>query len=209
MAKWEKTYLSKKRRKGKIETIDGVDHFQERPIISRDMPIDGGVYLSEGPREAIVVDSDKFPEIDKLYKEAKKRMGHARVFDGIPFVLHAVYETVSEAFPHKDDKLARELAKPFQGDKKVSLDVFIKKGIGVCKHLALTSAVLLEKFKKDGLKGDISVDRNYIEGKGGHAWCRFTDPKGQVYIIDVMQGVLDTLEGSEGKAWWSYKRPGE
>lgn len=209
MAKWDKTDLSKKRLEKQIETMDGVDYFQGRPVISRNTPVDGGVYTSAGPSSpAIVVDSEKYPEINNLYKRAKKTAKN-RFFDDIPPILHAVYATVDEVFSHRGDDKSEELEKSFKSDQKVTLDVFIKKGIGVCKHFALTSAALLEKFRREGLlKGKISLDRNTME-EGGHAWCRYTDPKGEVYILDLAQGFLGTLEDSDGKAKWSYRRPGE
>lgn len=40
---------------------DGSRYYQGRRIIGRDSPVNHGVYLGANPREAIVVDYDKYP----------------------------------------------------------------------------------------------------------------------------------------------------
>ena len=75
MSSWNKTELSCERLdlEGKLKYIDGVEYYLDRHVIGRDRPIDGGVYLGENAREAIVVDSNKYNEINKLYEIAKDK----------------------------------------------------------------------------------------------------------------------------------------
>lgn len=41
--------------------------WQGRDIIGRDRPINGGVYVGSGKREAIVVDDQKQPALNEVY----------------------------------------------------------------------------------------------------------------------------------------------
>ena len=43
--------------------------YKGRPIIGHDSPINGGVYVGQHHREAIVVDDKKFPTLNQVYKE--------------------------------------------------------------------------------------------------------------------------------------------
>lgn len=210
MTNWDKTQNMKKRLQAedKLDSTCGEDLYQGRPIIHRDSPVNGGVYLGEGRREAIVVDFDKHGErLKELYQTAKRRAsvnGHVRR----DAVLKSVFTTVEEALPIQDEEAVKALCKKLgvENDGKVSLDVFIDAKTGVCRHLALTCAALLEIFKRDGhIAGNPSVDRN-SDYAGGHAWCRYTNSGGEVFILDVAQHYLGELNDAD-KNRWAYKRP--
>ncbi len=199
MTEWNKTQRMQER-------LGVKDYYQGRPIIHRDSPVDGGVYLGEGQREAIVVDSEKYPKLRELYKKAKTKAtkgGTIREEE----ILRAVYETVKEAMPNQNNEAVNNLISKagLQRDRKVALDFFIENGVGVCRHYALACAALLELFKKKGwIGGKISVDRN-ATNLGGHAWCRYTNSAGQVIILDVARNYLGSLE--KGNERWDYQRP--
>lgn len=201
MAKWNKTNLMEKRL-----NINGV--YQGRPIISRDSKIDGGVYLGQGEREAIVVDYSKSPKLRELYEIAKGKSVEGGAINK-KRILRAVYDSVKEAMPKQSDEAVNELIQKYNVEKdgKISLDVFLKEGVGVCRHDALACAVLLEQFKKKGIiRGKPSVDRN-SNNRGGHAWCRYASDSGKVFILDVRQKYLGSLEDSLEKSKWNYQRP--
>ena len=67
-AKWDNTQIGKDRLERKIEIIGNVPHYQGRHIIGRNSPIDGGVYLGSGEREAIVVDFENSPGLQNIYR---------------------------------------------------------------------------------------------------------------------------------------------
>ncbi|MCK4826180.1 hypothetical protein KA005_61120, partial [bacterium] len=91
------------------------------------------------------------------------------------------------------------------GDQKVMLDQFLRYGVGVCRHSALTAGLLLELLIKEKyLDGQVSVDRNTVEG--GHAWARYTNTKGTVYIIDITQEFFGTLDEAVVNGKWDYSR---
>lgn len=207
MSLWNKTVVMKKRLDNKLYAENGNTCYQGRPIIHRDSPVDGGVYLGQGSREAIVVDSKKYPLLNKLYEEAKGKVTENGVVQNnkIP---QAVYDTVSKHMKYDDHAVELLVIKlGVEHDGKVALDRFIQEGVGVCRHQALACAAIFERFKKDGyLKSEISVDRNSDTG-GGHVWCRLNKPNGEKYIIDVAQHYVGSLENAKGKNRWDYERP--
>jgi len=207
---WDKTIRMEERLNDKIETVNGVDYYQGRHIIKRDTEIDGGVCLGEGEREAIVVDSQKYPKLRQLYEKAKQK---ASVDNKVQRdrVLKAVYDIVLDAMPNKDYNKTVQLLDKYKiwNDGKITLDIFINEDAGVCRHKALACGALIELFKKDGyVRGKPSIDRN-SSVIGGHAWCRYTSFNGDVQILDVMQEYFGSLEDSIKNAKWDYRRPEE
>ncbi|EKD64692.1 MAG: hypothetical protein ACD_50C00323G0007, partial [uncultured bacterium] len=72
---------------------------------------------------------------------------------------------------------------------------------------ALLAGYLLEKLTQEGiLGGKVSVDRNFIEGRGGHAWVRYTNSREEVFILDPAQDYKGTLKDAP-KNGWDYRRP--
>lgn len=206
-AYWDRTIRMNERLEREKKNLEGT-LYKGRPIIQRDSPIDGGVYIGEKEREAIVVDSQKFPELNKLFEKTKARATfHGKVNKNL--ILQAVYDTVKEAYPNNDSNDLNSLLSKHNvhSDQKIALDVFLKEGIGVCRHTALTCGVLLELFKKKGyLKGTPSIDRNTIPKIGGHAWCRYTNSSGEVFILDPVQNYLGKLSEVPKNHSWIYKR---
>ncbi len=217
---WEKTARTLRRleHKGQLRDEGGTKYFKNRFIIHRDSLIDGGIYPGEEEREAIVVDTAKSPKIMELFEKAYTKCHHTITliqdihtdkFDELE-ILRTVYDMVKDALPNQTvsatDKLIGALN--VKKDAKASLDVFLENGIGTCRHDALLCGVLLELFKKkDIIKGQISVDRNNMNDKEGHAWCRYTAIAGEIFILDVSRDYFGGLKDTEGKTSWIYKRP--
>lgn len=180
--------------------------YKGRPIIDMDTPIDGGVYIGTGTREAIVVDSSKDIDIQNLYRNAKRKSRNIFGLFRKKFALWGVFTAVAEAMPIQDSDALDEILTKYNltHDRKVDLGVFLHEGVGVCRHDALACGVILELMKRDGyIDGTASVDRNQFYG-GRHAWTRYTDRKG-VHILDVSLGYLGSLKDSG--ATWHYARP--
>ena len=218
---WNKTLMATDRlvREGKIYVDEnGVTCFQGRPLIGRDMPIRGGVYLGAGAREAIVVNAES-AAIRGLFGEALRRVTNADGTIDKTRILQTVYEVVRDALPTQDvdavESLIRELG--VGADQKVDLDVFIGRGVGVCRQSALLCGAILELFKAEGyIRGEISVDRNTMtyelhgqEKVSGHAWCRCTNSAGEVIILDVTHGFKGMLGEAKAEGFWDYARSGE
>lgn len=193
------------------------DTYQGRKLIGRDSRIDGGVYFGTYGGEAIVVDSEKYPDsYQRLFDQVvTKASSDGKVQRDK--VLEAVFDTVKDNIKYSQqgvDQINAEMA--VQNGDKIELSTYIDSGFGVCRHQALAAGLLLEKMKEAGhIRGQVSVDRsqkwNPIKGeREGHAWVRYTSHSGDVMILDVAQNYFGLLEDSEGdKHGWDYLRPEE
>lgn len=195
-----------------LEALAG--YFGGRRIIARNSPINGGVYVGAGYREAIVVDDAKGLEV---YNEVYNRFLNAvySIAEFNPYgtvldkVLKPAYAVTSDVLPFNSLVVNRIAAG--KADKKINLAKFISEGAGVCRHQALLTAYLLERARQEGelVEEDaVSIDRNYIPGRGGHAWVRYTSSDWTPYIIDPAQRVIGPLRDLSD-AYWDYRRPGE
>lgn len=199
------------------------DAYKNRHQISRDSEISGGVYFGTYGGEAIVVDPDKYPgHYQKLYDQIIDRAREVNP-DGSKGkirkdrILGSVFSSVRVALPYSLEGVDTALLSidKFESGAKVDLSFFLDRKIGVCRHQALACGVMLERLAKEGIiNGKVSVDRNELWSpngdRGGHAWARYTNSGGEVYILDVAQNYIGTLRESEGRLHgWDYMRPEE
>ncbi|MCA9300949.1 hypothetical protein KC974_00120 [Candidatus Saccharibacteria bacterium] len=195
------------------------DKYEGRPLVGRDSPIDGGVYFGAYGGEAIVVDTEKYPdEYNKLLSEIleQSKDGDGKIVRSK--ILQSTFDTVSHKMKYSQegvDSLLSELGGgSFKNGTKVNLADFISEGIGVCRHQALVVGVLLERLKKEGhIRGEVSVDRSkQYNPKGeleGHAWVRYTGSTGDVVILDIAQSKMIHLVDVDPREGWNYLRPEE
>ena len=200
MADWDRTEFASKR----LEAVLEGELYRGRRIIHRDSPIDGGVYLGKGEREAIVVDSGKDIQILELYEKIKK-MARVDVPGFKGRILNAVYDTVIKSMVPNEPEIEGLLKMLNVGqDGKITLGSFLALKIGDCRHMALACGISLELFKKEGyIKGSASIDRNTVYHRG-HVWCRYTNSSGKVFILDAAQKYIGKLNYARN---WDYKRP--
>lgn len=190
--------------------------WQGRKLIGRDKRINKGVYLCADKygvsSEACVVDDTKQPELNTCYEELRRRAENESLIKGKPinqFVLDMAMDLVEEVMPYDKEK-ADSITAEYDSGTKVALSSYVLEHAGVCRHQALLAGYLIEKLIDDGvLHGRVSVDRNYIPGEGGHAWVRYKNSKGKVFILDTAQNFRGALEDSKKKASWDYGRPSD
>jgi hypothetical protein len=213
-ARWRKTELMRKRiqRSPFYEEPDAEaphGRFKKRALIGRDTRINGGIYLGAGGREAIVVDGRHKglrKVYDELAEEWSKRKGRKSDDAG---TMRGVFDLVRKHLPYRSDIVEQVFYDELEGkeDQKVSLEVYIDKQGGECRHQALLGGYLLERMIDDGLiGGKVSVDRNFVPGQGGHAWIRYTSAEGKVFIIDPARNYIGELEDTSEYRWF-YERP--
>jgi hypothetical protein len=194
-----------------------------RETIGRDSTIAEGVYEGRYGGEAIVVDYNKDPTlIDQTVDEVLSASISAKTGKvDKNNILGSVFSVVSRRMPYNSEAVDRIFQQDLGGrdGQKVSLSYYIGQGVGECRHQALYAGVVLERIKAMGyLRGTASVDRNMIksgpDGKyDGHAWVRYTNSGGEVFIIDVAQQQIGTLEDMmkarelNPRAVWDYARP--
>lgn len=216
IAMWDKTRMAEERARHSplYEEPDAEarhGYFKGRQIIGRDTHINNGVYIGGGKREAIVIDDSKDDQLNIAYKELESIMNKIEAL-GEKYknnILNEVFDLTKIKLPYNNHGVNLIFKKyGLSEDTKIRLGIYIAEGAGVCRHQALLAAYLLEKLKLDGkINGVASIDRNYIKAFGGHAWVRYTNSKGDVYIIDPAQDFIGSLEDAEKKGKWSYKRP--
>ncbi len=201
---WNRTAVMNVR----LEDLITEGTFKGRHIIARDTIIEGGVYVGAGKREAIVVDSLQHPFLQYVSLELyEKLFAEGRVLSEAE-ILSGVYEITAEKLKTSLKETERIIAKYSVGnDRKISLEMFIQEGYGVCRHHALLAGFLLEKLCIGGhLQGKVSVDRN-TSGKSGHAWARYTRTDGVVMILDATHQYVGTLHDSlQRPDAWDYFR---
>ncbi len=127
-------------------------------------------------------------------------------------ILTFVFDITQRYLPYNKGMVDR-IARPYYGDQEIPLNTFIQQRAGICKHQALLAAYLLERLKREGYtQGKVSVDRNYIKNIGGHAWVRYINSYGDIYIIDPAidpaTGYIGLLNDISGQRWF-YERPEE
>lgn len=211
-AEWDKTSKGEERLMLK-EPLNKNEYktFKGRHIIGRDRPINGGVYLGSSEREAIVVDDSKQLELINIYRELVIRQ-KLKEMQGGSFkadVLSEVDTLTKEIFPSGGKAIVTEIISEYPPDTKISLATFIKKKGGVCRHKALLAGYLLEKLKNEGyISGEVSIDRNYIPEKAGHAWVRYINSEGEIYIIDPSKNFVGLSKDADENRWL-YERPKE
>ncbi len=189
--------------------------FQERRLITRDSPINDGVYVclhQDLSREAVVVDDKKQKKLGEVYQKLLRRRERAQQ-RGETFkkgVLPEVFNLVLEILPYDREKAEQVVSGSVKIGRKVALEIFIENQAGVCRHQALLVAYLLERLKREGKihPQSISVDRNFIVGKGGHAWVRYVNSVGEIFIIDPAKHFIGKLDDPK-RPDWPYERPEE
>jgi len=199
--------------------------YKGRPVIHRDSPIDGGVYVNFGAKgplaEAIFVDfSSRTVYSELLGRVIDQVTDHGGQTTG-QSIADATYDVIRGAMKYSKHGV-NELMKRVSGLTQpelgytVSLASFLNAGIGVCRHQAVASALMIEQLIEQGYtRGKVSVDSNVNwnatgdEIIGGHAWTRFEDDNGEVYIVDVAQGYHGKLSDANTRDRWNYARPGD
>jgi len=200
-----------------LRDVNGKKEYSGREPINRNTTDPEGkvdIRAWSGGGEAIVVDSEKEPD---AYKELLKKCDtKLREMSGFTEkdLIQVIYDTVSETMKY-DLEFANKTAESLLAkSKKINLSAYLEEGKGVCRHMALScqwlGARLAEKYTALLEGGEFTVPVNQRErDNAAHEWVRYTSPKGKVYIIDVAQGFVGTLEEvvqdtDRGVERWEY-----
>lgn len=201
--------------------------YWNRPIIGRDSPIDGGVYIGRKPREAIVVDMSQPGPVREVYETWLKQIqqlapvwpwqhtenGQRRAVrkylnTHLPQLVRAL---VVRELPFDRTVVAKVAQEHTLGpDDKVRLDVYLRRHGGVCRHQVCLIGALLERLIHEGwLEGAVSIDRKFVPKQYSHAWVRWTTANGKAWIFDAAQDIWTRLDDCEPERRWFYARENE
>ena len=212
------------RLRGLMKTDEqGEDKFAGRSRISRDTTDPEGMVDTRGwlaGSEAIVVDSTS-PEGAQLYAKLLEACTEKL---GVAFsqkdILQAIYDTVSESLDYDADFTKQTIAGLNADHRKVNLSYYLQNGKGVCRHMALgcqwLGARMAEKYPElfEGASFTTPVSRR-TNNEAAHEWARFTDKRGEVYILDPAQKFMGTLKDAvlqtskDPASRWEYCKDAE
>jgi len=185
---WNRTQLWMIRMGDRIEFLKEDHH-----IIGRDTPIANGLYVGAHAREILLVDPDSTllkSYYSELVRDSPQQEQEIlkKCFD---------YSRRLMTFDEGSVDLYLSVVKP---DQIVSLDIFLLRRTGVCRHFALLNGYFLERMiQEERLDGKVSVGRNSY-AFGAHAWCRYTSKKG-VTVLDGAQNYFGDVH--HGKWWYA------
>ncbi|MEK9196661.1 MAG: FHA domain-containing protein, partial [Patescibacteria group bacterium] len=108
--------------------------------------VKGGVYIGEGAREAILV-NDKSPVLQEAVGELMRNITNSETHRTTEGTLLQTMKYVRGKFSNNNsDQELNALLTPLGRDQIVPLSTFVEKGVGVCRHQALTSMLMIESL---------------------------------------------------------------
>ena len=181
--------------------------YREHHIIGRySDSVKGGVYGTWGS-ELMVVDDESL-QIQQLEHEFAESLP-ARDETLEPRTLLITAGKFAARTLAYDLQATHELSKPhFDGGfdmRTIALSEYVRHGVGVCRHQAVLTALLVENMIERGyLRGSVNVERNSEPDlQSAHAWAVYRDDKTEL-IIDPTNRVVDTRARAHQRTGWDY-----
>lgn len=179
-------------------THSSLGYFGGRPMIAEGSQINGGVYLSPLPQEALVVDA-RHGAVDQVFREVHsvvlakncaRKLSEDQILQEIVNICCAKLRFD----PHALFRLVR--TEQIEPDQKISLDLFLTAGIGVARHQALLAAYLVESFKEKGLlRGFYTLDGSSFHKTFEDERLIYTSENGRIFVFDPL-----SLHGTQPEA---------
>lgn len=181
---------------------------------------------SSNSREIIILDPENSPRLNTCYETFKalivgesKARGQKLSLDKIltllmSFIRQDVYEVHSRQLEqHVEDIFDEEVVAGNQVITRldgsriplISLETYLEKKKGVCRHLAFTAAYLLDRLQNDPEvfldknRGVVRLARHHLTDRnnqiiGAHTWINFISDNGESWHFDPMWGILKDFE---------------
>ncbi len=171
-------------------------YFRGRPMIGEETVVTGGIFVSAGAHEAIVVD-EKYGYLaqilENIFQLAEKREKEGKNFkQGILTDISRIVQHTLKFDPAAVTKLLKD--KNIGADAKVSLDIFIQARVGVARHQVLLAAYLIEKLRKKGLlNGRFAFDPRIKKEHGEDERLFYINSVGKVFVVDPL-GATNNVE---------------
>lgn len=176
---------------------------------------------SSNSREILILNPDKSPLLDEHYQNLKKQLqdleqekgelSYQEIFKTVgDYVKEKIFFTANESHANNDRLLEKIITnkknkkKTFENKKNpiISIEKFIKKGAGVCRHHSLVTANLLDRLTKEKnplLKGHVYQVRSNFSDTAAHTWNTFVveNQEKEQWHIDSFWGFETNLKESE------------
>ncbi|MGB4761845.1 MAG: FHA domain-containing protein [Candidatus Saccharimonas sp.] len=226
------TRLGSEKARNHGELVDGKYQGRRRPLepLSRDKPVyDGSVDLrTYGVGGEVITIDSKDPEYQREYTRLRQEFinrwrqvyEEKGRFDDDDAVI-AVKEAVREVMNYSLDGVKRvaNAVHLATGSRDVNIAEFIRGGVGICRHMGLAAAWLMNEavamhaLPSRGL--GYSEANSVPDLDAGHEWARYVNEQGEVFIIDPafdFAGRLADVPGLEEDMrplWEEYFRSDE
>ncbi len=197
-----------------IQTERVGDRYRERNTIHTGSAINGNVHFNglQCDEEAVVVDYDRFSDevsygLSDIYQDAVQRYrDEFGDFDADTVKDHelakCVYESVTENMAY-DREYTDRIASKHDGETLSLQEFYVDVGRGVCRHMALATAAVLERMHEAGvLEGTGIINRNLDPDHDGHMWAEYVESTGRRLVLDPAQGTAGGPNPDTGT--WDY-----
>jgi|GEM_PF-4590643 len=161
--------------------------FAGRPIIKGGSAISGGVYLGLFGHEALVVD-EKSDYLRNAYEELLARlMRYGALRDKSEQATISEVVALTRDFLRYDEELVSHLLEQegLESDQLVSLDLFLREGIGAARHQILLAGWLLEQLIRNSvIKGHAYLESTLDRKSAPLERLIYTTARGENIIFD-------------------------
>lgn len=158
-----------------------------RPIIKDAAPIGGGIYLGLVGHEAVVVD-ERGECLKDAYEELLARlMRYGTLRDKSERAVVSEAVALARDLLRYDEELVSHILEreTIECDQRVSLDLFLREGIGAARHQVLLSGWLLEQLKKNSIiKGNIHIESTLDPNSAPLERLGYTTLSGDSVVFD-------------------------
>ena len=168
--------------------------FRGRHVIGENTKIANGIFVCAIPCEAVVVD-EKYGVLQDIYLKLVSKIG---VLDNknsnYEYQIFSKVITFARETLRYSEESVENITKQYRidFDEKVSLDLYIKKKVGVARHQVLLAAYLLEKLKeKFFIKGSFWIDQVY-SSETYQERLVFKSIDGEIFRFDPTKGLGKT-----------------
>lgn len=169
-------------------------YFKGRHVIGENTKISGGIFVSPIAAETLVLD-EKYGILSEIYMKliAKISLLDNQNVNYEYNVFSKVVSLTRETLRYSEESVDN-IRKHYnlQQDEKVSLDLYIKKKVGVSRHQVLLASFLLEKLKEKFLiKGTFWIDSTISEDVRTERLI-FKSADGEIFRFDPTKGLGKT-----------------
>lgn len=165
-------------------------YFRNRPIIGEGARVNKGIFVGATPHEALVVD-EKYGHLEQLLLALISRC--SQIDENSSTYEYEVFsktvQLVRENLRYSEQGVLRLQEKyNIEPDDKVTLDLFVRKKVGVGRHQVLLAAFLLERARdKNLVKGRPTIETQ-ISDDIPQERLLFTSASGEVFRFDPTRG---------------------
>lgn len=195
--------------------IDG-DRQARYEEVTRDSEINNHVSRHSTCEDIVVDDKEAghSEQYNELYAKLVEKLGGEGNMDVSNLkkkALNAAYDTVLEWMSY--DKEFVDKMSDDASNGEINLSEYIKQRKGVCRHMGIAVAYLLERLKRENpgtITGTVTYKRTMgldaRGNRGGHGWTSYENSGGEIRVLDVAQGFIGRLEKAlETKAGRFYR----